>query len=51
MQKKCELQIHAQRNIMHETFILQQFFEEKKAHKFLTFSLMRNEKNAALLNR
>lgn len=49
--KKCELQIHAQRNIMHETFILQQFFEEKKAHKFLTFSLMRNEKNAALLNR
>lgn len=24
--KKCELQIHAQRNIMHGTFILQQFF-------------------------
>lgn len=29
--KKCELQIHAQRNIMHETFILQQFFGKKSS--------------------
>lgn len=42
--KKCELQIHAQRNIMHETFILQQFFFWKKLINFLTFSLKRNEK-------
>lgn len=47
-QKKYELQIHTQRNIMHETFILQRFM----CINALIFQyLQRSGKNETLINR